>query len=95
MNRRNSKKHIDTKKALKFVQLVLNRLEECSNTRKKVTTVAQECIEEMPKFDTQPALKKRYTNILNSLATGSYSADIVATYFRKEDQRLCHEIAAL
>lgn len=94
MNRRNNKKHIDITNALNFAQSVFYRLEKCTNA-KDAANVAQECIHEMPKFETQPALKKRYTNILNRLVSGSYTPNIVTTYFRDESQRLCKESTAL
>ncbi len=94
MARRNNKKLADLKSAREFVQEVISVLDQHENTPDLVVAV-EECIKKMPKLDTQPAIKRRYTSLLNHVVNGRYKASVMIPYFQRESLNLRIQIDAL
>ena len=92
MARRNDKKLADLMNARTFVQHVVDQLERYGKTKQQ-NSAMESCIQMLPALSTQPALRRRYLDMLNRVIKDKYSPNIVLTYFKREDSNLRAKIA--
>lgn len=94
MSKRNDKKKVDLINARNFIEEVIEQLERHYKT-KELKSVIEKYISEIPKFNTQPSLTRKYTDILAKISSGSCPPNIAIAYFQREDLRLRREIENL
>lgn len=94
MAKRNDKKKADLINARNFIGEVIDQLERHYKT-KQMKSAIEEYISKIPKFNTQPSLTRKYTDILTKISSGSCPPNIAISYFQREDIRLRREIENL
>lgn len=92
MARRNDKKLSDLMNARTFVQLVIDQLDRYGKTKQQ-NSALENCIKQLPALSTQPALRRRYLDMINHVIKDKYSPNVVLTYFQREDSNLRAKIA--
>lgn len=94
MSKKTDKKVAELSKAIDYAKSVSTTLVYHGNVGNPQKDV-QKLLAEMPKFKNFPKLQREYTQILNHVSTGQWTAQMGAIIFRKEVDKLHRQIHEL
>ena len=94
MSKRKNNKFNELNNIIDFDRLVKMQLE--SNVKNSnIKPIVQDLKKQMPKFDYFPRLERSYSDILDRVASGSYSPQIAIVYFERERRNLTDKLNSL